>query len=120
MAPTKRAPAEEPTPEAVAEPTVEVNPDGPPPADDIPVFAPAEEPTPEAVAEVQIPSWLADNYRELIADPNRNDSFTKLAARSEGDLAAWARQEAAKAGEDITPVDAEAAGADSTRESAEQ
>jgi hypothetical protein len=76
--------------------------------DDIPVFAPAkDESVVEAVAEEEIPEWLAENYRQLVGDPYRGDSFAKLAARSEdaGDkrLAAWARRQAAVGG-DVTPV----------------
>ncbi len=94
------------------------------PVDDIPVFAAEEPPAPEAEQDYGIPAWLAENYDELVNDPPRNDSYTKLAERSaaSGDhaLAGWARQRAAAAGEDLTPVDAEPAGPDTTRESTEQ
>lgn len=87
-----------------------------PAADDVPVFAPAEPAAPEEKPFVSgIPDWLEDNYRQLVDDPNRNDSFTALAERSTGALAAWARHEAAVRGEDITPAAAAPAGADTTR-----
>ncbi len=127
------APAPEPTPDAPTpdKPAPDVQapaaatPDAAAPevvGDDIPVFAPAEEPTPDTTVEpvINIPEWLADNYREVIADPARGDSFTKLAERSEGDLAAWARREAALAGEETTPVDATSGQPAATREGAEQ
>jgi hypothetical protein len=102
MAPRKPAPAEEPTPAEIPAPEGEQ-----PPADGVPVFAPAEEPTPAAAPFItSLPDWLQDNYRELVADENRGDSFTALADRSTGSLAAWARHEAALHGEDITPTDA--------------
>ncbi|WP_336627365.1 MULTISPECIES: hypothetical protein [unclassified Microbacterium] len=109
---------------ADAESTPPVDAESTPPADDIPVFAPAEEPTPEAERVYEIPGWLAENYDELVADPNRNLSYTKLAERSadagEHELAGWARQRAAAHGEDLTPVDAAPAGADTTRSGDEQ
>ena len=123
MAPRKPADAES-TPPADAESTPPADAESTPPADDIPVFAPAEEPTPEAERVYDIPGWLAENYDELVADPNRNLSYTKLAERSadagEHELAGWARQRAAAHGEDITPVDAAPAGADTTRSGDEQ
>lgn len=73
-----------------------------------------------AAAGEFIPDWLADNYRELIADPDREDSFTKLAGRSEGALAAWARAEAAAAGENVTPAAATPAPAPAVRAAADQ
>lgn len=54
----------------------------------------------------EIPEWLAENYRQLVNDPNRADSFVGLAERSDGALAAWARSEAEKAGESVTPAKA--------------
>ena len=95
-----------------------------PPADDIPVFAPAEEAPIEEDRVYDIPGWLADNYDELIADPNRNDSYTKLAERSteagHHELAGWARQRARQHGEDITPVDATPTQGSSTRGDGDQ
>ena len=131
MAPRKPADAEstppadaESTPPADAESTPPADAESTPPADDIPVFAPAEEPTPDIERIYEIPGWLAENYDELVADPNRNLSYTKLAERSadagEHELAGWARQRAAAHGEDITPVDAAPAGADTTRSGDEQ
>ncbi|GAB6857337.1 hypothetical protein [Microbacterium xylanilyticum] len=112
------APAEEPTSDTTppAEDDASIDPNGAPPADDVPVFAPAEEPAPaEETFITTLPDWLQDNYRQLVGDPNRDDSFTKLADRSTGALAAWARHEAQLAGEDITPTDAKPAGPDTTR-----
>lgn len=95
-----------------------------PPADDIPVFAPAEEAPLEEERVYDIPGWLADNYDELIADPNRNDSYSALAERSAADgaheLAGWARQRARQHGEDITPVDATPTQGGSTRGDGDQ
>lgn len=68
--------------------------------------------TPESTITpgVDIPQHVADNYRGLVEDPNRNLTYEEVAKRAEdeGDktLAAWARQEAAAGGKDITPADA--------------
>lgn len=55
-----------------------------------------------------LPAHLADNYRALVADPNRNLTYKKLAKRADQDgdheLASWARAEAAKSGKDTTPT----------------
>jgi len=54
-----------------------------------------------------IPEWLADNYRELIADPNRNltyERFAEIHKDTAPAIAAWARAEAARDGQDVTPV----------------
>lgn len=54
-----------------------------------------------------LPPHVAENYRDLVADPNRNLTYKKLAKRADQDgdkqLAAWARAEAAKTGKDTTP-----------------
>jgi hypothetical protein len=72
------------------------------------------ETTPDPVpAGAYIPEWLVDNYRQLVAE--RGDSFTALANRSDGALAAWARAEAAAAGENITPAAATPAPAPAVR-----
>lgn len=68
--------------------------------------------TPESTITpgVDIPQHVADNYRALVEDPNRNLTYAEVADRAdnEGDktLAAWARQEAENAGNDITPANA--------------
>ncbi len=68
--------------------------------------------TPESTITpgVDIEQHVADNYRALVDDPDRNLSFDDVAKRAdaEGDktLAAWARQEAANGGDDVTPTNA--------------
>lgn len=56
---------------------------------------------------VDIPDYVAQNYRGLVADENRSVTFKSIEkqAKAEGDaaLAAWARAEAAKSGKDVTP-----------------
>lgn len=71
----------------------------------------AEAPEENTVVEgSSLPDYVAENYRALVADENRNLSFEDVAKRaeSEGDaeLAAWARAEAAGKGKDVTPKDA--------------
>lgn len=68
--------------------------------------------TPESTVTpgVDIPEHVAENYRGLVADPDRNLTFDDVAerAKNEGDavLAAWAREQAESDGKDITPTDA--------------
>lgn len=68
--------------------------------------------TPESTVTpgVDIEQHVADNYRALVADPDRNLTFSDVAdrAEAEGDqnLAAWARQQAEADGKDITPNEA--------------
>lgn len=68
--------------------------------------------TPESTITpgVDIEQHVADNYRALVADPNRNLSYKEVAERAEAEgdksLAAWARQEAADGGGDVTPTNA--------------
>jgi hypothetical protein len=61
-----------------------------------------------------IPEYVAENYRELVADENRNLTYDALAddaeKKNDANLAAWARREAAAAGKDITPKKAKGAG----------
>lgn len=58
----------------------------------------------------EIPDYAAQNYRALVADPERNLTYKKLAKQAEANndpaLAAWARREAANSGKDVTPTSA--------------
>jgi hypothetical protein len=58
----------------------------------------------------EIDQWVADNYDAIVADKRRGVTYESLAedadAKNAPDLAAWARAQAAKAGADVTPVDA--------------
>ncbi|MEZ3156861.1 hypothetical protein AB1K56_08000 [Microbacterium sp. BWR-S6Y] len=68
--------------------------------------------TPESTITpgVDIEQHVADNYRALVADPDRNMTFKDVAQRAEAEgdktLAAWARQQAAADGKDVTPDEA--------------
>lgn len=71
----------------------------------------AEAPDENTVVEgSSLPDYVAENYRALVADENRNLTFKDVAERAEADgdaeLAAWARAEAANKGKDVTPKDA--------------
>lgn len=64
-----------------------------------------------------IDPWVEENYDSIVNDPARHETYDIIAenAASMGDanLAAWARERAAKAGEDVTPTDAEPASKES-------
>lgn len=55
-----------------------------------------------------IDSWVIQNYEEIVADENRNVSWEQVAENAERlddvALAAYARQRAAEADVNITPV----------------
>ena len=60
---------------------------------------------------MSIPDWLAENYEQIIADPNRGMSYEDVAvvaeSRGGADVAAWARKRAAESGRKVTPEKAE-------------
>lgn len=62
-----------------------------------------------------VPEWVAENYRALVADENRTITFETIAESADPALAAWARQQAAGGGEDVTPVEAKPAKKPSAR-----
>lgn len=62
----------------------------------------------------EIEQWIADNYDGLVADVNRGVTYESLAvsadAKGSPELAAWARERAARAKKDVTPATAKPAG----------
>ena len=59
----------------------------------------------------EITKHAEENWDAIVADPDRDETYESVAQFGDEneapDLAAWARERAAKGGQDVTPVEAE-------------